>query len=69
MSKRKEELTMRISKTKHNKQEVSDEDEYQADEQYEEDRLTDDNAYSEYFEDDENEADRFTDDYQEDFKD
>jgi hypothetical protein len=45
-----------INKTKHNDQEeeqqpeVSDEEEYQTDEQYEHDRLTDDNAYSEYFE-------------------
>jgi hypothetical protein len=38
-------------------QEVSDE-EY--DYQCEQDRLTDDNAYSEYFRDDYNEADRFT---------
>jgi len=30
--------------------------EYQTDEQYEHDSLTDDNANSEYFEDDENEA-------------
>jgi hypothetical protein len=61
-----------ISKTKHNdqkeQQELSDE-EYQTDEQYEHDRLTDDNAYGEYFEDDENKADRFTDDYHETFTD
>jgi hypothetical protein len=47
-----------ISKTKHNDQkeqeEASDEEEYQTDEQYEQDRLTDDNAYSEYIEDNEN---------------
>ena len=61
---RKEELMMGISKTKHNDQEEElDEEQYQADSQYEQDRLTDDNAYSEYFEDDENEANRFTDDY------
>ena len=62
-----------IRKTKYNDQEEqregSDEGQYEIDEQYEKDRLTDDNAYSEYFEDDENKNDRFTDDYSEDFKD
>jgi hypothetical protein len=56
---------MRISRTKHNdqkeQQELSDEEEYQTDKQYEQDRLTDGNAYSEYFEDDGNKGDRFTD--------
>jgi hypothetical protein len=54
---------MMISKTKHNNQELSDEE----DQQYEQERFTD--TYSEYFEGDENEADRFTDDYHEDFTD
>ncbi len=61
-----------ISKTKNNDQEEHeelDEEQYQTDNQYEQDRLTDDNAYSEYFEDDENKADRLTDDYHEEFKD
>ena len=40
-------------------QEVSDE-QYSDDNQYEQDRLTDDNAYSEYFRDDFNAGDRFT---------
>ena len=61
-----------ISKTKYNdqeeQQEVSDE-EYQTNEQHEQDRLTDDNAYSEDFQDDENKADRFTDAYHENFTD
>jgi hypothetical protein len=48
-----------ISKTKHNNQEASDEEDYQTDQQYEQERFTDE--YSEYFEDDENKADRFTD--------
>jgi len=56
-----------ISKTKHNDQRESDEEHYQTDQQYEQERFTDD--YSEYFEDDENKAERFTDDYNEDFKD
>ena len=47
-----------ISKTKHNdqkeQQESSDEEEYQTDQQYEQERFTDD--YSECFEDDENKA-------------
>jgi hypothetical protein len=42
------------TKTKHNDQESSDEEEYQTDQQYEQERFTDD--YSEYFEDDENKA-------------
>jgi hypothetical protein len=50
-----------ISKTKHNKQEASDEENYQTDQQYEQERFTD--GYSKYFEDDENKADRFTDDF------
>jgi hypothetical protein len=58
---------MMISKTKHNKQEALDEEEYQTDQQYEQERFTDE--YSEYFEDDENKADRFTDDYRENFTD
>jgi hypothetical protein len=33
---------------------------YQTDNQYEQDRLTDDNAYSEYLRDDFNAGDRFT---------
>jgi hypothetical protein len=37
-----------ISKTKHNKQEISDEEDYQTDQQYEQERFTDE--YSEYFE-------------------
>jgi hypothetical protein len=40
-------------------EEVSDE-QYSDDYQYEQDRLTDDNAYSEYFRDDFNAGDRFT---------
>jgi hypothetical protein len=48
---------MMISKTKHNNE--SDEEEYQTDEQSEQYKLTDDNAYSEYIEDDENKSDRF----------
>ena len=47
---------------------VEQEDSYQTD-RYEQERFTDDNAYSEYFEDDENKADRFTDDYRENFTD
>jgi hypothetical protein len=47
-----------ISKTRHNdqkeQQELSDEEEYQTDQQYEQERFTDD--YSIYFEDDENKA-------------
>jgi hypothetical protein len=39
---------MMISKTKHNDQESSDEEEYQTDQQYEQERFTDD--YSKYFE-------------------
>ena len=50
-------------------QQVSEEQQYSDDYNYEQDRLTDDNAYSEYFEDDENKADRFSDDYHEDFTD
>jgi hypothetical protein len=63
---------MKKSKIKNNDQErlvASDEEEYQADKQYEQDRLTDDSAYSEYFEGDENKSDRLTDNYSEDFKD
>jgi hypothetical protein len=61
---------MMISKTKHKdqkeQQELSGDEDYQTDQQYEQERFTDE--YSEYLEDDENEADRFTDDYHEDFK-
>jgi hypothetical protein len=39
---------------------AADEEQYQTDYQYEQDRLTDDNAYSEYFRDDFNAGDRFT---------
>jgi hypothetical protein len=52
---------MMISKSKNNDQaehKELDEEEYQTDQQYEQDRLTDDNAYSEYFQDDENKDDR-----------
>jgi hypothetical protein len=56
-----------ISKIKYNdekeRQELSDEE----DQQYEQERLTDE--YSEYFEDDENKSERFIDDYREDFTD
>ena len=59
-----------ISKTKRNNQkehqELSEEENYLGDNQYEQERFTDE--YSEYFEDDENKADRFTDDYNEDFR-
>jgi hypothetical protein len=50
-------------------QEVSDEEQYQTDYQYEQERFTD--TYSENFEDDGNKADRFTDDnaYRENFTD
>jgi hypothetical protein len=41
------------------KQQASDE-EYQTDQQYEQDRLTEYNAYSECFRDDYNKTDRFT---------
>lgn len=41
-------------------QQVSEEQQYSDDYQYEQDRLTDDNAYSEYFKDDFNAGDRFT---------
>jgi hypothetical protein len=62
---------MMISKTKYNdqkeQQELSDEEDYQTDQQYEQERFTDE--YSENFEDDENKADRFTDDYHENFTD
>jgi hypothetical protein len=62
---------MMISKTRHNdqgdQQKVSDEEDYQTDQRYEQERFTD--KYSEYFEDDENKADRFTDDYHENFTD
>jgi hypothetical protein len=46
---------------------VEREQEYQTDQQYEQERFTDE--YREYFQDDENKADRFTDDYNEEFKD
>jgi hypothetical protein len=55
-----------ITKTKHNNQELSEED-YQTDLQYEQERFTDE--YTEDFEDDENKADRFTDEYRENFRD
>jgi hypothetical protein len=58
---------MMISKTKHNNQDASDEEDYQTDQQYEQERFTDE--YNEYFEDDENKADRLTDDYHEDLED
>jgi hypothetical protein len=64
---------MKKSKIKNNDQEerleASDEEQHGVDQQYEQDRLTDDNAYSEYFEGDENKSDRLTDDYHEDLKD
>jgi hypothetical protein len=44
-----------------------DEENYQGDDQYEQERFTD--AYNEYFEDDENKAERFTDDHRENFTD
>jgi hypothetical protein len=60
-----------MSKTKYDnqedQQEVLDEEDYQTDQQYEQERFTDE--YSEYFEDDENKADRFTDEYRENFTD
>ena len=59
-----------ISKSKNNDQaehKELDEEEYQTDQEYEQERFTDE--YSEYFGDDENNVDRFTDEYQEDFKD
>ena len=60
-----------IRKTNYNsdqkKLQESDEEEYQTDQQYEQERFTDE--YSEYFEDDENKADRLTDDYDENFTD
>lgn len=60
------------NKTKHNNQEEQQEmlndQEYQTDDQYEQNRLTN-NTNSKYFEDGEYEADRLTDDYQEDFTD
>jgi hypothetical protein len=56
-----------ISKTKHNKQEVSDQEDYHTDQQYEQERFSDE--YTEDFQDDENKADRFTDDYSENFTD
>jgi hypothetical protein len=43
-----------------NNQEQVSEEEYLTDHQYEQERFTDDNVYSEYFRDDFNEADRFT---------
>ena len=62
---------MMISKTKHNdqteQQGLSDEEDYQTDQQCEQESFTDEQ--SEYFEDDENKADRFTDDYHENFTD
>ena len=58
---------MMKTKTRHNDQESSDEEEYQTDQQYEQERFTDE--YSEYFEDDENKDDRFTDTYREGFTD
>ena len=48
-------------------QQVLEEENYQGDRQYEQERFTD--KYSEYFEDDENKAERFTDDYHENFTD
>jgi hypothetical protein len=57
---------MMISKARYNNEEQqeqsdeSDEEQYEIDQQYEQDRLTDDNAYSEYFRDDFNAGDRFT---------
>ena len=57
-----------ISKTKNKEQkEVSDDEDYQTDLQYEQERFTDE--YTEDFEDDENKADRFNDDYRENFPD
>ncbi len=57
--------------TKHkdqkDQQELSDDEKYQTDQQYEQERFTDE--YTEYFEDDENKHDRFTDTYGEDFTD
>jgi hypothetical protein len=52
-------------------QQVAEEENYLSDHHYEQERFTDDNAYSEYFQDDENKADRFTDDnaYRENFTD
>ena len=62
---------MMISKTKHNDQKeqqgLSDEEDYQTDQQCEQERFTDE--YSHYFEDDENKADRFIDDHHENFTD
>ena len=39
---------------------AADEEQYQTDYQYEQDRLTDDNAHSEHFRDDFNAGDKFT---------
>jgi hypothetical protein len=52
-------------------QQVAEEENYLSDHYYEQERFTDDNAYSEYFQDDENKVDRFTDDnaYHENFTD
>ncbi|MFL6349768.1 MAG: hypothetical protein ACJ72X_15940, partial [Nitrososphaeraceae archaeon] len=52
-------------------QQVAEEENYLSDHHYEQERFTDDNAYSEYFQDDENKVDRFTDDnaYRENFTD
>ena len=47
------------SNSNQGEQHVSEE-QYSDDHQYEQDRLTDDNAYSEYFKDDFNAGDRFT---------
>ena len=58
------------SKIKNNDQEEHeelDEEQYQADSQYEQERFTDE--HSEYFEDDENKDVRFTDEYRENFTD
>lgn len=41
----------------------------QTDQQYDQERLTDGNAYSEYFEDDENKSGRYTDEYRENYTD
>jgi hypothetical protein len=53
-----------ISKSKNKDQKEHkelDEEDYQTDQQYEQERFTDE--YSEYIEDDENKSDRFTDAY------
>jgi hypothetical protein len=54
------EIAQKEDSSSNSNQEVVSEEKYSDDYQYEQDKLTDDNAYSEYFRDDFNAGDRFT---------